>query len=113
MGKLKCMAPRVGGMAPRVKALPKMAEAFYQSREWRALVAQRKRDHDYLLALSRCRRGERLILDHIVERKDGGADLDPSNTQWLTQTEHAKKTAKAKAARAAGQAPRSSAEASG
>jgi hypothetical protein len=60
-------------------------------------------DRDYFEALSRAKSGERLILDHVRERKDGGADLDPANTEWLTFSEHQAKTAKAKARRARGQ----------
>jgi hypothetical protein len=60
------------------------------------------RDADYAAALRRCRPGERVILDHISERKDGGADLDPLNTEWLTNSEHQAKTARARARRARG-----------
>jgi hypothetical protein len=89
-------------MPAKVKAAPKMAEGFYSSSAWRGLVADRKRDPDYQLARQRAKPGERLILDHKVERKDGGADLDPANTEWLTNSEHQRKTAKARAARAQG-----------
>ncbi|MFZ2995939.1 hypothetical protein [Sphingobium sp.] len=102
MGKLKALGSRVGSMPAKVKAAPKVAEGFYSSPAWRALVADRKRDPDYHLALQRAKPGERMILDHKVERKDGGADLDPANTEWLTFSEHQSKTAKARAARAQG-----------
>ncbi|MGC4252446.1 MAG: HNH endonuclease signature motif containing protein [Sphingobium sp.] len=104
MGKLKSLGSRVGAMPGRVRAAPKVAEGFYSSAAWRGLVADRKRDPDYLLARQRAKRGERLILDHKVERKDGGADLDPANTEWLTFSEHQRKTAEARARRARGQA---------
>ena len=101
VSKLKASKPRLGGMAPRLRAAPKLVEAFYSSPEWRRLVERRKRDGDYFAALARRKdRSERVILDHIVERRDGGADLDPANTQWLTNSEHQAKTAQAKAARA-------------
>jgi hypothetical protein len=86
-----------------VQVAPKVAEGFYSSPAWRELVRDRRRDADYHLARQRARPGERLILDHKVERKDGGADLDPANTEWLTFSEHQAKTAKARAARAKGQ----------
>lgn len=105
MGRLKALPSRLGAQEPKLRALPKQAEAFYQSPEWRALVQQRKGDPDYVAALLRGKPGERMILDHKVERKDGGADLDPANTEWLTFTEHQAKTAQARAARAAGQRP--------
>lgn len=102
MGKLKSLVSRVGAMNVKLKSAPKSAEAFYSSVAWRSLVADRKRDPDYHLARQRAKPGERLILDHKVERKDGGMDLDPANTQWLTNSEHQAKTAKARAARAQG-----------
>lgn len=100
VSRLTAMKPRIGGIAPRVRAAPKVAESFYQSPEWRRLVELRKRDGDYFAALARRKGKERVILDHVVERKDGGADLDPANTQWLTNSEHQAKTAKARAQRA-------------
>jgi 5-methylcytosine-specific restriction endonuclease McrA len=46
-----------------------------------------------------------VIADHIVERKDGGADLDPNNIELLCHAHHQKKTALARARRARGQTP--------
>lgn len=99
MGRLRAPASRLAASPSRLRPPPKTAERFYQSTEWRRLVARRKLDRDYFEALARAK-GERLILDHVRERKDGGADLDPKNTEWLTISEHAKKTAKARARRA-------------
>jgi 5-methylcytosine-specific restriction protein A len=103
MGRLRALPSRLGGQPPRLAAPPKVAEPFYQSKGWRQLVARRKLDRDYFAALSRAKSGERLILDHVRERKDGGADLDPANTEWLTMSEHQAKTAKARARRARGE----------
>lgn len=103
MGKLKVLGSRLGGLPSKVKAAPKSVEEFYSSPAWRGLVSDRKHDLDYFAAKARARKGERLILDHKVERKDGGADLDPSNTEWLTFSEHQAKTARARAARARGE----------
>jgi 5-methylcytosine-specific restriction protein A len=100
--KLRAAAARLGTLAPKLAAPAKRAEGFYTSPEWRALVASRKRDRDHAEAKARARPGERLILDHKHERKDGGADLDPANTEWLTMSEHQAKTARARAARAQG-----------
>ena len=102
MAKLTQVPSRLSAQASRLKPAPKMVEPFYQSAGWRALVARRKLDSDYFAARSRAKPGERLILDHVRERKDGGADLDPRNTEWLTMSEHQAKTAKARAARARG-----------
>lgn len=102
MGRLKEMAPRLGRARPRLAPAPKVAERFYSSPEWLALRARRKLDSDWFAAKRRAKPGERLILDHIRERRDGGDDLDPANTQWLTMSEHQAKTARVKAGRARG-----------
>lgn len=104
MGRLRAMPTRLSGLPSKVRAMPKRAEPFYTSPEWRALVALRKQDPDYREALRRAREdgSKRCILDHVVERKDGGDDLDPSNTQWLTMREHQAKTARERARRAGG-----------
>lgn len=103
MGRLKAMPSRLGSLPGKVRALPKQVEPFYQSAAWKRLVEDRKLDADYFAAKARARKGERLILDHKRERKDGGADLDPANTAWLTFSEHQAKTARARAARARGE----------
>lgn len=100
MGKLTAMKPRHGGLVGRVRAAPKVAEGFYQSREWRQMVAGIKRDRGAWC--ERCGSTERVIADHIVERKDGGADLDPSNIELLCAKHHAAKTAQSRARRAQG-----------
>lgn len=91
---------RIAPAPSRTKAAPKMADTFYQSAEWKALKAKRRRDPDHAVALKRCKPGEWLVLDHVVEIKDGGASLDPANTQWLTHSEHQAKTALRKRQRA-------------
>lgn len=104
MAKLQGLPPRIGALAPRVQAEPKRADRFYYSPEWRSLVAARKLDADWFAARARAKQGERLILDHVKERKDGGSDLDPANTEWLTFSEHQAKTAKARRRRTHGTA---------
>lgn len=102
VSRLKATKPRLGGQVPRLRSAPKVVEDFYSSPEWRAFRSRRMRDGDYYAALNRAKKdgSGRVILDHVVERKDGGADLDPANTKWLTFAEHQAKTAKAKAQRA-------------
>ncbi len=90
----------MGRLGAVLAALPKTADQFYQSEEWLALRRQRMRDADYHAAKARAG-GGRVILDHVVERRDGGAELDPANTQWLTMAEHQAKTARVRAERAA------------
>lgn len=107
MAKLKAMPPRVAGLGPRLAALPKMAESFYLSPEWKALLARIKRQRGNWC--ERCGSNKRVIGDHIVERKDGGADLDESNVELLCAACHNRKTAQARARRARGQSPGGSA----
>lgn len=104
MARLKALRPRLTSSASRLKVAVKVVEPFYQSKGWKTLVARRKLDRDYFAAKWRAKGdgSDRVILDHIHERKDGGDDLDPANTQWLTMREHNSKTAKAKAERATG-----------
>lgn len=102
MPRLRTMPSRLGAAPAKVRPAPKTAEPFYQSAAWRNLVADRKLDADYFAAKRRANQGERLILDHKCELKDGGSALDPSNTEWLTFGEHQRKTAEARARRSRG-----------
>lgn len=88
---------RLVAAKPRLVAKPKVAEQFYQSAEWRALREARRKDADYRCAV--CGSKHRLILDHIREIRDGGARLDPRNTQWLCRVHHGEKTEAAKRTR--------------
>lgn len=101
MGKLSNLRSRVRGLEGRLKPPPKIAEAFYQSKEWRSLVARIKRERGNWC--QRCGSTNRVIADHIVERKDGGADLDPANIELLCFAHHQRKTADARKRRARGQ----------
>lgn len=86
------------GQAPsRFAVAPKKAESFYLSREWRALVSRLKRERGCWC--KRCGSTHRVIGDHVLELKDGGAPLDPANVELLCQACHNGKTAAARAAR--------------
>ena len=101
MGRLKAVPGRIASAPSKVAAAPKTVEPFYRSKGWRELVAARRLDADYFAALRRAKaKGERVILDHITERRDGGDDHDPENTQWLTHSEHQAKTARERRRRA-------------
>lgn len=100
MGRLKGLGPRLTSVRGRVRALPKVAEAFYQSKEWRDLVRRIKAERGNWC--ERCGSKHRVIGDHKVERKDGGADLDPANIELLCQACHNRKTAEARAQRVGG-----------
>lgn len=97
---LKQAGSRLSALPSRVRAAPKRAEAFYQSREWRELLRDVKAARGNWC--QQCGAGGRIYGDHIVERKDGGADLDERNIELLCHGCHARKTAAAKARRAAG-----------
>lgn len=106
MGRLKALRGRLGSAGSRVKALPKRAEGFYLSPEWREY---RARHRAWTIAqqggvwCSVCGSGERLLLDHRHERKDGGADFPPfDQADWYCTRCHNAKTAKAKGERATG-----------
>lgn len=90
---------RIASSPPRIASRAKKTLPFYQSPEWKALVAKRRRDPDHAAAKARAKPGEWLVLDHVIEIRDGGARLNPGNTQWLTHSEHQAKTAKTKRVR--------------
>ena len=98
MGRLTNIGPLIGGLAPKVKLAPKIADTFYQSKAWRGLASRIKRERGRRCA--RCGSTYRVIADHIVERRDGGAELDPSNIELLCFTHHQRKTADARKRRA-------------
>lgn len=103
MGRLRAMPARLAAPPPRVASAPKVADDLYGSREWRALVAQIKRERGAFC--QRCGSGGRLIGDHVVELRDGGAPLDPDNVELLCAARcHPAKTAAARRKRAMGQA---------
>ena len=83
-----------------MRFVAKRAEQFYQSKEWMGLMRAIKRERG--CACERCGAGGRIIGDHIVERKDGGAPLDRDNVMLMCPPCHGRKTAKAKAARLTG-----------
>lgn len=101
MAKLTNLRPRIGIATARLTLPPKVADPFYLSGAWRSLVARLKRERGGWCEI--CGSTDRVIADHIVERRDGGADLDPANVQLLCFTHHQRKTADARGRRARGQ----------
>jgi 5-methylcytosine-specific restriction enzyme A len=105
MGRLSRIAPRLAEPAPRLKLPAKLADPFYESTAWRSLALAIKDQRGW--QCEACGRDGRktprlMIADHIIERKDGGADLDPLNIRVLCAGCHNAKTAKARAERARG-----------
>ncbi len=101
MGRLKQIPARLKAPPPKVKALPKVADPFYQSPEWRTLVRDIKRERGAFCCM--CGSGHRVTGDHVVEIKDGGEKLDERNVQLLCHGCHQRKTARERARRAVGQ----------
>lgn len=86
----------------KVSVPDKKVEPFYLTPAWRMLVDDLIKQRFGSRAHARCqdsqckqphRRGIRLFGDHIVERKDGGADLDPNNVIFRCGSCHSRKTA--------------------
>ena len=101
MARVPTLRPLLGARDTRTAMpAPKVAAPHYQTEEhrrWRAEVIRR--------AGTTCqacgRTGIRLFADHVVELRDGGAATDPANGQALCGACHTRKTAAARAARAA------------
>lgn len=72
------------------------ADPFYSTREWRDLVSKLKAERGERCESPSCETPDRgagnIVADHIRERKDGGAPLDPANVQLLCHTCHRRKT---------------------
>lgn len=98
MARLAALGSRIRTLSPRVATPGKRADAFYLSREWRALVRRIKAERGPYC--ERCGSRHRVAGDHVVEIKDGGAALDPGNVELLCQGCHNGKTARARARRA-------------
>jgi 5-methylcytosine-specific restriction endonuclease McrA len=107
MRRLRTLPPRLQALdTRRVKPPPKQTAPFYLSPEWRQLMARLIAERGR--CCERCgRTGNtdgswlRLFGDHVVELKDGGAELDPGNIRLLCGSCHSTKTAKARADRMA------------
>ncbi len=105
--KLKMLTSAIRTLDTRaIKVAPKVADAELQTSEYR-----RWRDEVYRRAGYRCQAVDdgrrcakaapmhRMFADHIVERSDGGALLDPANGQCLCGSHHTTKTIAARARR--------------
>jgi 5-methylcytosine-specific restriction protein A len=95
--KLRLAKPILAAAPPSVKTVPKHTNAFYLTPEWRRLVGdlvhQRGRRCEKCGQLrDQDGRPIRVFGDHVIELRDGGALLDPSNVQLLCGSCHAKKS---------------------
>ncbi|WP_074882062.1 HNH endonuclease [Pseudovibrio axinellae] len=96
---LKSISPRLASLKPTLRKAPKAVDPFYLTREWKALASYIKQLRGYVCEACGkdfSKQKHKLIADHIVERKDGGADLDLGNVQCLCTWCHNRKTAKAR-----------------
>lgn len=89
LNRLRNLPPRVPTHSPQIaERLPKYVDPFYGSGAWRKLVTELiMRRGRFCEACGKAREDGgfpvRLIGDHIVERRDGGAELDPANVRLL------------------------------
>lgn len=104
---MKMLGPRVAVLDTRTaKPAPKRADPELLTPEhqaWRRQVLKRAGYRcQWVENGKRCEKRapeHRLIADHVVERKDGGARLDPRNGQCLCGAHNTLKGARARARR--------------
>jgi len=109
MAKIKTMQVGLRAIDTRtVKPPPKRADPELlteQHRKWRKAVLSRAGYRcEFIEKGRRCEKAaprHRMFADHIVERRDGGAPLDPSNGQCLCGSHHTLKTTATRAVRLA------------
>jgi 5-methylcytosine-specific restriction endonuclease McrA len=98
--------PKLGTLKPRLPVLdsrtarpaPKVADRFYSTTAWTELRASLIRQRGaYCEDCGRA--ASRLFADHVIELKDGGAALDPSNVRLSCGSCHGLKTARVRAER--------------
>jgi len=81
---------------------PKIADPFYTSREWRALLATIIRERGRRCEDPACERPDnpgQIYGDHIREIRDGVALLDKTNVMFRCARGHGRKTAAVRADR--------------
>lgn len=108
MGRIRILAPLVPKADGRTVRTDKYVDPFYASAEHRAwrdtVIANAGGRCEWIENGVRCDRAKpehRVFADHIRERRDGGAPLDPANGQCLCGRHHTLKTAQARRARLA------------
>lgn len=102
MSRLTTSPARIGTSSPRVAPSPKVAEQVYltpEHRAWSAFVIRRAGGRCQWLGCTKAAPRHRMVADHIVEIKDGGAALDSANGQCLCVAHNTLKAARARAGR--------------
>lgn len=101
VSRLKTLGPRLKPIDTRtVRPPPKVVESFYSSAKWKETAAAIRKRDGYQCVKCESRDG-RLYVDHIAERKDGGADYDHDNLRTLCASCHGLKTTGERVKRAA------------
>lgn len=105
MPRLTMLRPRVATLDTSIAAPPpKTADSHYGTPEHKAWVRQViTRAGGHCQGQGCTRSGVRLFADHIVEKRDGGALLDPANGQALCGSCHTRKTNRERARRIRGE----------
>lgn len=103
--RIPTVAPRIPTAdTRRVKPPPKRADGELLTsghKAWRDAVIARARGLCQGVDHKGDRAGHRLVADHVKERRDGGAALDPANGAALCWSCHTLKTLRERAKRAA------------
>jgi 5-methylcytosine-specific restriction endonuclease McrA len=102
MPRIPLLKPRVPlADLRRVKPPPKTADVELQTADWRAMRARVVREAGGKCQWPGCGKAERrMFVDHIKERRDGGAVLDRANLWCLCPHHHSMKTLEERAKRA-------------
>lgn len=98
MARLKALPARVSSLPPRISVPAKVPDPFYESVAWREFIRAIKVQRGFVCEVPSCRKDcsdnhRGLIGDHVVERRDGGADFDPANVMLMCTACHNRKTA--------------------
>ncbi len=97
MTRVKCLPPRLGSASVRISAPPpKLTDPHYGTqahKTWAAEVIRRAGGGCQWPGCDRAQPKHRMFADHIVERRDGGAEFDVANGQCLCGAHHSMKTA--------------------
>ncbi len=105
MARLATLSLRLGTLDTRTaRPAPKQADAELLTPEHRAWAYEVKKRAGWKCEDCGAQGGKggvRLYADHIKERRDGGAPLDPANGRSRCPSCHGRKTAQARAARMA------------
>lgn len=92
MAKLRMLQPRVATLdLRRVKPPPKQADAELLTNQWKAMRDRVRSEARGMCQAPGCTKPGRYV-DHIKERRDGGAVLDRANLWLLCPSHHQFKT---------------------